>query len=81
MRNWGLRVKGEAPTTRRRAECKQSRQAVQQERSVGRWGQAAAQTTAAAGDSRPARRSGGGKVREEQGATGQATHVSNPNQP
>ena len=61
MWSWGLRIQGEAPTPRRRAECKQGSQAVQQERSVGRWGQAAAQSTAAAGDSRTARRSGGGK--------------------
>ena len=81
MWSWGWRIQGEAPTPRRRAECKQGRQAVQQESSVGRWGQAAAQTTAAAGDSRAARRSGGGKAQEEEGATGQQAHVSNPNQP
>ncbi len=78
---WGLRIQGKAPTPRRHAECKQGRQAVQQESSVGRWRQAAAQSTAAAGDSLAARRSGGGKGQEEQGATGQHAHVSNPNQP
>ncbi len=81
MWSWGFRIQGQAPTQPRRAECKQGRQGVQQERRVGRWGQAAAQTTAAAGDSLSARRSSGEKGREEQASTEQEPHVSNPNHP